>query len=607
MAGLFVWQRNLLHAVTTYDVVILHGNIRDRYIYPDPSSYYEVQFDELLTRLLFLTHGGVRRYDPYSKVADLAVGEANTFTSTDVEGFGARGFNPSVEPVIARVMADLEKPGQRSLWLLKYMHNLLPYRGSYSEEESLRLVAFQRMIENLAKGNKLLLCYLSDAQVPVELSRNAHRVTFVKIPLPEFEERAAFWARHLGAESAEELNKLSTEMAKITDGLAVTQMDKLARLAEGQAQQRQMELKALSLRDWERIIRLYKFGEAKNFYQQITADRLNRAEEFFIQEEGIKGQDQAVRKAVKMLFKARTGVSALLSSGPSNAPRGTLFLCGPSGTGKTMLSKKLAKFVFGSEEAFHRIDMSEYQQDYTVSKLIGSPPGYVGYEMGGVLTNAMLEKPFSVVLFDEVEKAHPKIFDLFLQILSDGRLTDSRGQTVFFSEAIVVFTSNLGTRASEIAQLQEAQRSDEPGRVHEHFVRSVKNFFRYEISRPELLNRIGNNIIPFCYLNEEQVLAATVEFYLNGLAERFNEEYKGRNLRLSVNLPKVSQFLVQQYGNDIREFGGRAVLNTIDDVLLPLLAQRLVLSERSQSPAGARLVVDVVTKSNRQQLGVHSA
>src|SRR2546423_1742548 len=402
------------------------------------------------------------------------------------------------------------------------MHNLLPYRASYSQEESLRLIAFQRMIENLAPGNKLLLCYLSDTQVPVEISRNAHRVTFVKVSLPEFEERAAFWMRLLEAHLSEELNKHAIEMAKLTEGLAITQMKKLARLAEEQAQQRQVELTSLSLRDWERIIRLYKFGETKNFYQQITADRLNRAEEFFIEEEGLKGQDQAVRKTVKMLFKARTNVSALLRTGPSNAPRGTLFLCGPSGTGKTMLSKKLAKFVFGSEEAFHRIDMSEYQQDYTVSKLIGSPPGYVGYEMGGILTNAMLEKPFSVVLFDEIEKAHPKIFDLFLQLLSDGRLTDSRGQTVFFSEAIIVFTSNLGTRASEIDQLQEAQQSSNPNAVHDHFVKCVKNFFRYEISRPELLNRIGNNIIPFSYLNQDDVLASAVEFYLVGLVERFN-------------------------------------------------------------------------------------
>jgi ATP-dependent Clp protease ATP-binding subunit ClpB len=578
-------------------VVILHGNIRDRYSTRQGQHHFEDTFDDAIVRLL--AAGGlrsVRRFDPFWKASDLALTEAGVVVASPIEDFGALGFSDTTEPAIARIYADLSGTAQPRAWMLRQMHNLLPYRAGYSPQDCQRLIAFQNAIERLTPGNKLLLCYLSDTQVPVELSQHNPRVSFVKVPLPDFDERLAFWAREIEA-------SLAADLAKLTDGLALSAHYRLSQLGRDRAAtaDRQNEL---SLRDWQRVISLFKFGEAEDRYRQITVEQLDSAVDILTKREGIQGQDDAVSRAIGMLWKARTNVSALLGSGPSSAPRGCLFFCGPSGVGKTMLAKKIAKFVFGSEDAFIRIDMSEYQQDFTVSRLIGAPPGYVGHESGGVLTNAIAERPFSVVLFDEIEKAHPRVFDLFLQLLSDGRLTDSRGQTVFFSEAIVIFTSNLGTRSQEAAQLAEARQSGDTQRIRDHFIRSVRNFFRYEISRPELLNRIGNNIVPFNFLDQQDVLVRTVVFYLGMLKTNFDEEYAPRRISLSVDMDAVARLIVDEHGTAIGEFGGRAVLNTLDDVLMPLLARRLLMMERSPSPGATAIRIDVGVEQGRRRIRV---
>ena len=149
-------------------------------------------------------------------------------------------------------------------------------------------------------------------------------------------------------------------------------------------------------------------------------------------------------KTIDILMRSVMGLTGAQARASGNRPRGVLFFAGPTGVGKTELAKTLTQLVFGDERAYIRFDMSEFAEEHTGARLLGAPPGYIGYDAGGELTNAVREKPFSVVLFDEIEKAHPRILDKFLQILEDGRLTDGRGETAYFSEAILVFTSNLG-------------------------------------------------------------------------------------------------------------------------------------------------------------------
>jgi ATP-dependent Clp protease ATP-binding subunit ClpA len=230
--------------------------------------------------------------------------------------------------------------------------------------------------------------------------------------------------------------------------------------------------------------------------------------------------------------------------------------------------------------------------------MIGAPPGYVGYEMGGMLTNAVKSRPFSVILFDEIEKAHPKIMDIFLQILDDGRLTDSRGQTVFFTETVIVFTSNLGTRSinsrgqhtdeKEGLEIILNEKKDETKRaevVREHFVNSVQEFFMSEISRPELLNRIGPHIIAFNYMDSSDTKRRIIDSKLKDIASNFGDKFGNLGYRLNFSTAgatKVAEYFFEKYGQSIEKFGGRGLVNAIDDEVGYLLADQMLLAEMNK-------------------------
>ncbi|MCU4137399.1 MAG: ATP-dependent Clp protease [Thermodesulfobacteria bacterium] len=209
-----------------------------------------------------------------------------------------------------------------------------------------------------------------------------------------------------------------------------------------------------------------------------------------------------------------------------------------------------------------------------------------------MLTNAVKNRPFSVILFDEIEKAHPKIMDIFLQILDDGRLTDSRGQTVFFTEAVIIFTSNIGTRTTtaggqiidEKAKLEEILHTvkdpeERAKKVREHFINAVRNFFMHEISRPELLNRIGSNIIAFNYLDVSEVKRKIIQTKLEDLSFNFRDKFASFGHRLIFNNEVVDYFL-NKYGKNIEQFGGRGLVNALEDEVAHLLAEQILHAEK---------------------------
>ena len=315
---------------------------------------------------------------------------------------------------------------------------------------------------------------------------------------------------------------------------------------------------------FEKLFYLFRYGEKENPWEKLDPEKVKKMKK--ILRERVIGQDQAIDHVFDTIVKAFMGVTGMHKSSSRSMPKGVFFFVGPTGVGKTELSKALAKFLFGDESACIRFDMSEYSQENSDQKLIGAPPGYVGFEEGGQLTNAIREKPFSVVLFDEIEKAakpNPRILDIFLQILEDGRLTDNRGETTYFSDTVIIFTSNLG--ASEV------QNSSDSARVSEEFTHIVKDYFDNELKRPEILGRIGyENIVPFNFINDpsfaQNILKSKIKPVQIGIREKYGIELKIRNEQ------SFCDYILA--GADVAK-GGRDILNALDSRLLTPLAKHL--------------------------------
>lgn len=276
----------------------------------------------------------------------------------------------------------------------------------------------------------------------------------------------------------------------------------------------------------------------------------------------IIGQDQAVDALCKVIKRSRAGVSS------AHKPIGSFIFLGPTGVGKTETVKALANHYFGSEDALVRIDMSEYQEKFNVSRLIGPPPGYVGYEGGGQLTEAVRRKPYSIVLFDEIEKAHPDIFNTMLQVLDDGRLTDSLGRTVDFTNTIIIMTSNIGARkVADFGTGIGFESSDLGIATHKSKVESIVRKELKNKFAPEFLNRL-DDVILFDQLSEEDMLKI-VDIELNEVLERMFDN--GYNIKFTK---QAKMFLVKE-GYD-PAFGARPLKRAIQTFVEDILADAIV-------------------------------
>ena len=348
------------------------------------------------------------------------------------------------------------------------------------------------------------------------------------------------------------------------------------------------------MQEHREIVDENKVAEVIAMMSGVPVQRIAKAENLKLLEmaeilkKKVIGQDEAVNKVVKAIQRNRIGLK------DPNKPIGTFMFLGPTGVGKTYLAKKLAEYLFDSAEALIRIDMSEFLEKFAVSRLVGAPPGYVGYEEGGQLTEKVRRKPYSVVLLDEIEKAHPDVFNLLLQVLDEGHLTDSLGRKIDFKNTILIMTSNIGTR-----QLKDFGRgigfnSVAAGEPDKEYSRSVIQKALNKAFSPEFINRI-DDIIMFDQLSKESI-HQIIDLELESLYQRVE------NLGYKLSITDAAKEFIATKGYDV-QFGARPLKRAIQKYIEDEMAEIIIKTSLSE---GDEIKVDFDTEQQQIKASVTS-
>lgn len=365
----------------------------------------------------------------------------------------------------------------------------------------------------------------------------------------------------LSKEKQEAINTQNFEKAAVLRDEEKKAKESLEELNEDWKQKKEIGSKVLTYDDIADVVSMWTGIPVSKLSMEETEKLLHLEENIH---KKLIGQEDAVKALSNAVRRARVGLKA------PNKPIGTFIFVGPTGVGKTYLAKTLAESLFGDSDALIRLDMSEYMEKHSVSKLIGSPPGYVGHDDGGQLTEAVRRRPYSVVLFDEIEKAHPDVFNILLQLLDDGRLSDSKGRTVDFKNTIIILTSNVGSsmvkkNALGFKASEEAVNKDEKKATEAKINQELKRTFR-----PEFLNRI-DDIVVFEALTEDQILDV-VKVMIKDLETRVS------NINIDIELTNAAIKHIASEGYD-KEFGARPLERTIKSLIENKLSEEILLGK----------------------------
>ena len=576
------WLADLSRTLPIRSQFVVSGNIRDTFLADVSGQTALVPLQRALWETLRASGfglmlvvdpaDGIRAYPDEAQQRQLA----ERLFGLKLEGGGAQMLSlESLTNLMRKLTAEREK---RCALVLDFASRLTRQPSQLSEAEQRFFVVAEKLSLHAAplapvEGGcaplfNQVIWLLNRAQdLPSWLTLDSERVASLVIPKPDYEMRMAAAGQlaplFAGFEQApppvrERFLKSFTDG---TEGMTLSALADITQLAGCQH---------LGVADIEDAVRCYKVGALDNPWKKDYLREKVRGAQAVI-EERVKGQHAAVVKTLDILKRSIIGLTGAQARSGGNRPRGVLFFAGPSGVGKTELAKTLTQLIFGNERAYLRFDMSEFAEEHTGARLLGAPPGYIGFDAGGELTNAVRQKPFSVVLFDEIEKAHPRILDKFLQILEDGRLTDGRGDTAYFSESIIVFTSNLGIYVEDASgqRVQNVKPGDSYETVEARVRGAIGDYFKFRLSRPEILNRIGDNIVVFNFITPgvgEQIF----DGMLRNVAQRLRDELK---LRLTMTAD-IRRNLLARCTQDLST-GGRGIGNVLESAFINPLSRAL--------------------------------
>lgn len=590
------WVREIVTLLRINALFVLSGNTRDMYLSPRlevqdlPEILRDALVSEGIEEVAVVRAAGENDSEPERIWAD-AVRWAHELPNTAA---------PVPEVPIAslgQVARILNETPRRALIVLDASRAVVR-PGDLSDDESAMFREVRRAIDDQFDPGRGLnpLVWVVDAahDVPAWFCGTNPRGRAISIPQPAAADRAQIASRLLGHryrdEDPEAVEQALRALVDQTDSLPLTSALQVITLHNSRNRE---------LGDLDDSVQLHKLGVLENPWKDpYLVNRLRSEVESGPSgtlRQRILGQEVAVAKSLDVLVRSVTGLRDAHASSRSAKPRGVLFFAGPTGVGKTELAKGLTTLLFGDKASMIRFDMSEFASPHAVERLVGAPPGYVGFSQGGELTNAVRQRPFSLLLFDEIEKADHQLLDRFLQILDDGRLTDGRGETTYFTESVLVFTSNLGVYETDTDSVTGRvighRLAVEPSAGYEQLARTVRDHvrghFTQVVGRPELLNRIGDNVVVFDFIRAG-VGREILKLMVRNVARVFEKESGGK---LTLSTAAWAALEGHCLTEESLMMGGRGIGNLLETALIDPLS-RWLFGVESVSPSNE--VVDIL-------------